>query len=74
MKVELKQIIDQVTEALDLPDYLRVCALIDETEINKIVGWNVAEINEDGDIRLIFDKSFENLKEMFKFYHITQYE
>ena len=73
MKVELKQIIDQVTEALDLPDYLRVCALIDDID-NNIVGWNVAEIDEYGDIRLIFDKGFENLKEMFKFYHITQYE
>ena len=73
MKVELKQIIEQVTEALGIPDDLRVCALIDDID-NNIVGWNVGEIDEDGDIKLIFDKGFENLKEMFKFYHIIQNE
>jgi hypothetical protein len=66
MKVELKQVIDQLTEALNLTENVKVCALIDDSE--NIVGWNVVDVNEDGKITPQFDSYFKNLKELINFY------
>lgn len=69
MKVELKQIVDQLTDALDLRPGFRVCALIDETEIDKIVSWNVAEIDEDGNITPLYEDKFDTIKDLIDEYY-----
>ena len=65
MKVELKQIIDELTDAINLPKGQKVTALID---IDKIVGWTIADVYEDGSIKPISDKKFNNLKELISEY------
>lgn len=59
MKVELKQIIDELTDAINLPKGQKVSAIIDT---DKIVGWTIVEVHEDGSIKPISDKKFNNLK------------
>lgn len=61
MKVELKQIIDELTDAINLPKGQKVSAIIDT---DKIVGWTIVEVHEDGSIKPISDKKFNNLKEL----------
>ena len=65
MKVELKQIIDELTDAISLPKGQKVSALVD---IDKIVGWTIVEVHEDGSINPITDKRFNNLKELISEY------
>ena len=65
MKVELKQIIDELTDAISLPKGQKVSALVD---IDKIVGWTIVEVHEDGSINSINDKKFNNLKELISEY------
>lgn len=65
MKVELKQIIDELTAVINLPKGQKVSALIDT---DKIVGWTIVEVHEDGSINLISDKKFNNLKELISEY------
>ena len=69
MKVELRQIIDQLTEALELPKGRRVCAyILDDNET--IVGWNICEVYEDGKIGTTYIQSCANIKELLeKFYN-----
>ena len=59
MKVELKQIIDELTDAINLPKGQKVSAIIDT---DKIVGWTIVDVHEDGTIKPISDKKFNNLK------------
>ena len=61
MKVELKQIIDQLTEALQLENGTKVSALVDD---NKIVGWMIVNVFEDGSIKPINDKVYKSLSEL----------
>ena len=61
MKVELKQIIDELTDAINLPKGQKVSAIIDT---DKIVGWTIVDVHEDGSIKPISDKKFNNLKEL----------
>lgn len=63
MKVELKQIIDELTDAINLPKGQKVAALIDN---DKIVSWTIVEVHEDGSINPISDKKFNNLKELIQ--------
>ena len=65
MKVELKQIIDELTDAISLPKGQKVSALVD---IDKIMGWTIVEVHEDGTINPITDKKFNNLKELISEY------
>lgn len=65
MKVELKQIIDELTDAINLPKGQKVAALID---IDKIVSWTIVEVHEDGSINPISDKRFNNIKELISEY------
>ncbi len=65
MKVELKQIIDELTDAINLPKGQKVAALIDT---DKIVSWTIVEVHEDGSINPISDKKFNNLKELISEY------
>ena len=66
MKVELKQIVDELTDAINLPKGQKVAALID---IDKIVGWTIVDVHEDGSIKPTSDKKFNNLKDL-----ITEYK
>ena len=67
MKVELKEIIDQLSEAIDLSQYYKVSALIDEEQDNKIVGWTIVRVHEDGTIEPI-DHKYNNIKELINTY------
>lgn len=68
MKVELKQIIDQLTEACGLSDGYKVSALIDDENDNKIVGWTIVKVCEDGRIEPINDVKFKNIDELINAY------
>ena len=65
MKVELKQIIDELTDAINLPKGQKVSAIIDT---DKIVGWTIVEVHEDGSIKPISDKKFNKLKGLISEY------
>jgi len=49
MKVELKEIIDQLTELITLKKNYKVVALVED---ERVVGWTIGEIVEDGTIVL----------------------
>lgn len=64
MKVELKQIIDELTKALGLPFYKRVGAIIDDND--NIIGWTICDISEKNNkIIPIPGESFRTIGEMF---------
>ena len=64
MKIELKQIINELTKALGLPFYERVGAIIDDND--NIVGWTICNISEkDNKIIPIPGESFRTIGEMF---------
>lgn len=65
MKVELKQIIDELTDAINLPKGQKVAAVID---IDKIVCWTIVDAHEDGSIKPISNKKFNSLKELISEY------
>lgn len=69
MKVELNQIIDQLSEALDLSAGHRVCAyVLDDNET--VVGWNIVNVDEDGKVEPTYRDSCANIKELLeKFYN-----
>lgn len=68
MKVELKQIIDQLTDLLELNENVRVSAIVnDETDV--IVGWTIVNVHEDGAIEPAMpEHRFDTIKEMVKFW------
>lgn len=61
MKVELKPIIDQLSDALDFDEKKKVAALVDD---EKIVGWTVVDVQDDGTLIPSEDR-FTTLKELF---------
>lgn len=68
MKVELKEIINQLTEAINLKDGFKVSAIIDDTT-SKIVGWTIVEVSDDGTISMVDkDMKFNTIKELFDNY------
>jgi len=68
MKIELKEIINQLTEAINLQDGFKVSALIDDTT-SKIVGWTIVEVADDGTISMVDkDMKFNTIKELFDNY------
>lgn len=68
MKVELKEIINQLTEAVNLDEGFKVSALIDDTT-SKIVGWTIVEVADDGTISMVDkDMKFNTIKELLNNY------
>ena len=68
MKIELKEIINQLTEAINLQDGFKVSALVDDTT-SKIVGWTIVEVADDGTISMVDkDMKFNTIKELFDNY------
>lgn len=68
MKVELKQIIDQLSEACHLYKNYKVSALIDDENDNKIVGWTIVKVYDDGKIEPLKDIKFKSIKELIEAY------
>jgi hypothetical protein len=68
MKIELKQIIDQLIEVCGLSDGYKVSALIDDENDNKITGWIIVKIWEDGRIKPINNVKFKNINELINAY------
>jgi hypothetical protein len=69
MKIELKEIINQLTECFDFDKNVKVSALIDENT-HEIVGWTLVKVNEDGSKEMIDEcEKFDNLKSLFQFYY-----
>lgn len=65
MKVELKQIVDELTEAIGLPEGQKVAALVDN---DKVVGWTITKVLENGTIVPISNSNFNNIKELIERY------
>ena len=62
MKVELKPIIDQLTEAIGLPIGMTVAALIDNDEL---LGWIIARKMPDGQIIPVSkSKTYPTIKDL----------
>lgn len=69
MKVELKEIVDQLTDALNFNDNTKVSALVD-SDTDRIVGWTRVKVDEDGTIEMVDnDEKFDTIKQMLQFYH-----
>lgn len=68
MKIELKQIVDQLTETCGLDDGYKVSALIDTENNNEIIGWTIVKGFEDGHIEPINDVKFNNINELINAY------
>lgn len=63
MRVELKQIVKQLNDALGLPEGKSVCALIDD-ECYEITGWAIVNVSDDGSIEPILGSNCATIKEM----------
>ena len=69
MKVELKEIVDQLTDALNFDDNIKVSALID-SDTDRIVGWTRVKVDEDGTITMVDkDEKFDTIKQMLQFWY-----
>ena len=66
MKVELKQIIDQLSETCNLDSNHNVAAITDHND--NIVGWTIVEVFEDGNIKPLEGVNFNSIKELIKAY------
>ena len=68
MKIELGEIIEQISEAIDLAEGYKVSALFDDKQNDgKIVGWTVVKVLEDGNIKPL-GRKYNNLKELIHSY------
>lgn len=68
MKIELKEIVDQLTEAIELKPGYKVSALIDTENSDKLCGWMIVQESEDGTITPVDGTKFNNLKELLEAY------
>ena len=68
MKIELKDIVDQLTEAIELKPGYKVSALIDTDNNDKLCGWMIVRESEDGTIKPVDGTKFNNLKELLEAY------
>ena len=68
MKIELKEIVDQLTEAIELKLGYKVSALIDTDNGDKLCGWMIVQESEDGAVKPVDGTKFNNLKELLEAY------
>lgn len=68
MKIELKPIIDQLTDAINLDKHHKVSALIDDDNNNALIGWCIVEVFDDGTIKPIDDLIYKDIKELLNAY------
>ena len=67
MKIELKEITEQLTSALGLKSGLQVAACFKEPGSDELVGWIVVKKGKNGNIMPQGEK-VDNLKELFEKY------
>jgi hypothetical protein len=67
MKNILKEINEQLSEAIHLAYGYKVSALIDDKQDDKIVGWTIVQIFDDGNIKPV-GRKYNNLRELIKSY------
>lgn len=68
MKVELKPIIDQLTEAIGLDKGYKVSAMIDENKDDQLAGWIIVKVLDDGTLLPQSNLKFKNIKELIEAY------
>ena len=68
MKIELKQIVDQLTEALSLGEGFKIAACFGDDDKENIESWIVVKVLEDGTLLPQSNMRFKNIKEMFDKY------
>ena len=72
MKIELKQIIEQLNEAICLEPNFTVAAMFNEDapiDDSEIIGWTIAEKYEDGTVVPFADfDGFKTIKELIEAY------
>jgi len=68
MKIELKPIVDQLTEAIGLMEGYKVSAMIDDDHDDKLVGWMIVKVLEDGTILPQSTDRFSSIKELIEAY------
>lgn len=61
MKVQLKTICDQLTDAIELPCGLKVAAHI---EGEALKGWCIVRVHRDGQISPIDNKVYDTIKDL----------
>ena len=67
MKIDLKIICDQLTEAIGIKDKRKVAALIDDQNDNEFIGWCIVRYNtENGEIIPMLGTKCKTLKELFE--------
>lgn len=69
MKVKLKQIIDELTDAIGLPEGQKVAAIVDK---GNVVGWIIVDVHENGRMNPISDKKYNNIKELLTNYGLRK--
>lgn len=68
MKVELKEICEQITEALPLKKDHKVAACFENPESGKLVGWIIVKEDKKTGNILPQGERYPNLKELFNAY------
>ena len=72
MKIELKQIIEQLNEAICLEPNFTVAAMFNEDapiDDSEIIGWTIVEKYEDGTVVPFADfEGFKTIKELIEAY------
>lgn len=71
MKIELKPIVEQLTEAVGLEKGYAVGAMIDEDNDDKLIGWMILKVLEDGTLLPQSNKQYNTIKEMLEAYEIS---
>lgn len=66
MKVELKEIVEQLTMICDLPNDHKVSAIIDEDNDNEILGWEIVKVYENDTILPIDAKVYVTIKDLIE--------
>ena len=67
MKIELKEIVEQLSDALGLENGLKVAACFKEPGSEELVGWIIVKINKDGNV-LPQGEKVDSLKDLFEKY------
>lgn len=62
MKIELKPIIDQLTEALGIREGYKVAAV---TEDDALIEWTIVKVYEDGGIKELSASTYKTINELF---------
>lgn len=68
MKVELKEICSQLTEAIELDKNHKVAACFENPESEKLVGWIIVKVDKDGKTTPEGEK-YDSIKNLINAYH-----